>query len=437
MKASQSLKKIFWKFPLPANMKRKIHSIYANKKFEREERKVKDITLIDDVLALHDYSYEILSLPTKRSDEYTIFQSHPIEGHDVTLIAYYLTQYSPDEHNDVWWGKGVTEWNNVMKAVPQFAGHYQPRLPGELGFYDLRIKENMMRQIELAKNYGVDVFSFYYYWFSGERILEKPLNMFLNDPSLDMPFMFCFANENWTRRFSGTNESVLIGMEHTEENYKVFIHEVIPYFKDSRYYRINGKVVLQIYRPGLIQNVEKVIAYWRQQVKEKLNMDLYLIACQEKNISIDWCSKGFDAENEWMMGSIKLQCKDITNEVKPIRQDFSGEVLDYEDMVRHQKYKIEKNRKKKVYPAIMPSWDNSARRDYRGTIWHGSTPLLYKQWLKELIKEVRVRKELDHPIIFINAWNEWGEGAYLEPDNRYGYAYLQATWEAKHEVEVK
>ena len=248
--------------------------------------------------------------------------------------------------------------------------------------------------------------------------------------------MFCWANENWTKRFSGTDAGVLIGMKNTVENYMEFIHEVMPYFADERYFKINNKFVLQIYRPNLIPEVEHVISYWREEVKKQYDKDLYLIACQEAEIN--WIKKGFDAENEWMQGSIKRQCKDITKEVVPIRKDFDGEVMDYKDMVLNKKYFIPSNRKRKVYPAIMPFWDNSARRNNRGIIWQNSTPGLYKQWLKELIKEVVLRvktAEIDAPIIFVNAWNEWGEGTYLEPDRDFGYAYLQATWEALCENE--
>ena len=189
---------------------------------------------------------------------------------------------------------------------------------------------------------------------------------------------------------------------------------------------------MQIYRPELIPNVEEIIAYWRKETIVACGKDLYLFACQSKS-GFDWCAKGFDAENEWMQGSIRMQAKEITGHIKKINKSFAGEIFDYEDMVLNKKYVIKRNLGRKVYPAIMPSWDNTARRNNRGTIWHNSRPDLYKQWLKDLIQSVNSRKELDMPIIFVNAWNEWGEGAYLEPDREYGFAYLQATWEAKNE----
>lgn len=432
-KLSRELKKIFWKLPLPNDLKENMRQKYAEKKFVKETKAGNQFECIPDKEAVNEYAHYVLESPDRKNEEFADFIYHDRCKDDVTLIAYYLTQYSPDAHNDVWWGKGTTEWNNVSKAVPQYAGHIQPKLPGELGFYDLRIRENMARQIELAKNYGVDCFSFYYYWFAGERILESPLNMFLNDKTLDIPFMFCWANENWTKRFSGTDEGILIGMDNTEENYKDFIHEVIPFFKDPRYFKINGKVALQIYRPNFIPNVKSVISYWRNEVRSACGCDLYLIACQSRDVSYNWCGDGFDAENEWMQGSIKLQCKDITQKMKAIRKDFKGEIIDYKDMVINKKYYVAQNRAKKVFPAVMPSWDNTARRNNKGTIWHGSTPALYKQWLGNIIEEVKESKTIDAPIIFINAWNEWGEGTYLEPDRDFGYAYLQATWEAKNE----
>lgn len=435
LKFTKILKRIFWKLPLlPSRIKEKMRMKYAEKKFSKENSE-EEFACTENEKELLRFSHYILEQPTIKYEGKKAYKKHVKNNQTAILIAYYLTQYSPDIHNDEWWGKGTTEWNNVSQAVPQFVGHRQPRLPGELGFYDLRIKDVMRRQIEIAKNYGIDVFSFYYYWFAGERILEKPLDMFLEDKTLNMPFIFCWANENWTRRFSGTDESVLIGMENTVENYQAFIREIIPYLTDERYFKLDGKPVLQIYRPELIPSVQEVLGYWRKETKEKTGLDLYILACQSQDISINWVKKGFDAENEWMQGSIRMKCKDITQEMRPIRKDFVGEIIDYADMVRGKKYVLSANRKRKVYPAVMPMWDNSARRNNKGIIWQGSTPQLYKEWLSDIISEVRLREELEAPIVFINAWNEWGEGAYLEPDRDYGYAYLQATWEAKQETE--
>ncbi len=427
-----TMKKIFWKLPLPGTLKENLRVVYAEKKFQKEEKEAGDICCIKNTEQLEEYAKYVLCFPNNVSLYHKEYEKHINIDNDSILVAYYLTQYSPDPHNDLWWGKGTTEWNNVSKAVPQFVGHRQPLLPGELGFYDLRLKEVMRRQIEIAKNYGINAFSFYYYWFADERILEKPLKMFLEDKSLDMSYMFCWANENWTRRFSGTDAGILIGMDNTVDNYKKFIHEVIPYFDDPRYLRILGKPVLQIYRPTLIPEVQKVINYWRKEVKDYLGNDIYVIATQTKDTSIDWISQGFDAENEWMPASIQTKAKEITNQYTPIRKDFKGEVYDYEDLVTKRKYIISENRKRKVYPAVMPSWDNSARRNNKGLIWMKSNPNLYRKWLKDILKEVNERKDLDVPMVFINAWNEWGEGAYLEPDRDYGYAYLEATWEAKN-----
>lgn len=431
------LKRIFWKLPISGNTKEKLRVIYAEKKFQKEELDQEEIFCIDNAEEMNLYAKYVLDAPTRTSQFYKDYQEHEILKNNSIIIAYYLTQYSPDEHNDRWWGKGTTEWNNVSKAVPQFVGHRQPLLPGELGFYDLRLKEVMQRQIEIAKNYGVNVFSFYYYWFADERILEKPLNMFLNDKSLDMQYMFCWANENWTRRFSGTDAGVLIGMDNTVENYKNFIHEVLPYFEDERYFRILGKPVLQIYRPTLIPEVQSVIKYWKEEVYKRYGCDLYIIATQTKDASKDWISQGFDAENEWMPASVQIQAKEITNKFKPIRKDFQGEIYDYKDLVEKKKYIVSENRKRKVYPAVMPSWDNSARRNNKGLIWANSTPKLYKDWLIDTLNEVNERNDLDAPIVFINAWNEWGEGAYLEPDKEYGYAYLESTWEAQKYINEK
>lgn len=426
------LKRLFWKLPLSSRAKNRISS----KRFERiiaretaADAGNKVEVGLDDSLA-RDYIEGVLSGYNGKSECYREYEHHGICDRDVTLVAYYLTQYHPNSYNDEWWGLGTTEWNNVDQAVPQYIGHYQPRRPGELGYYDLRVDDVMRRQVELAKNYGIGVFCFYYYWFNGKRLLELPLNKFLATPSLDMPFFYCWANENWTKRFSGTNADVLMAIEPTVESYQNFIDAVIPDFADSRYYRIKGKPVISVYRPSSVPDTKTVLSHWRSRVQEELGCDLYIIAVQERDACTDWISRGYDAESEFQPKQIEHSCNNITKNVHLARADFGGRVYDYADLVMNRRYLSKANQAKKVYPAVMPSWDNSARRNHRGTIFHGSTPELYRRWLQDVVECTRNRNDFDEKIVFLNAWNEWGEGAYLEPDRFFGYAYLEATWEA-------
>ena len=421
--------------PLSNDTKVKAHIMWAEYKMQREEKQDQkhDFSINTDPEILNKYAQYILSNYGRRMPEYETYREcSPLVG-DIYLSAYYLTQYHPNPQNDMWWGKGTTEWNNVIQAIPQFIDHYQPRKPGELGYYDLRLKENMERQIELAKNYGIREFCFYYYWFDGQRLLERPLNMFLNNPDLNIDFSYCWANENWTKRFSGTDSGALMKITQSKENYIAFIDSIFEDMKDKRYHRIKGKPVLSVYRPSLIPEPETVLEVWQNKAKKALGTELYLIAVSEADNNTDWTKIGFDATTEFQPRSIEKFCKNITREVHPIRKDFSGAVYDYKDIIKNKYYKTNSN--KKCYPAVMPMWDNTARRNQRGTIFHGSTPELYKCWLSDLIKIVSMNFLLDEKRIYINAWNEWGEGAYLEPDYAYGYAYLQKTYEAVKENE--
>lgn len=424
------LNSIFDNLPLSEETKIKAHNMWAEYKIKKEERQDEknSFSINEDKKLLKEYSEYMLELYGKRMPEYRPYEQHMDFTPQMHLAAYYLTQYHPNIQNDTWWGKGTTEWNNVNQAVPQFVGHYQPRKPGELGYYDLRLKENMMRQIELAKNYGISEFCFYYYWFDGERLLERPLDMFLKNRDLDIEFSYCWANENWTKRFSGTDTGALMKITKSVESYSMFIDAVLDDMLDPRYHRINGKPILSVYRPSSIPNPVEVLKTWRRKAKEKLGVDLYLIAVMEASNKNDWIAVGFDALTEFQPRSVEHNCKEISKDVKPIRKDFSGKVYDYEDLVKNKRYCSNFN--KKCYPAIMPMWDNTARRNHRGTIFHGATPNLYKQWLNAVINNVYTNHKLDEKRIFINAWNEWGEGAYMEPDYGYGYAYLQATYDA-------
>ncbi|SMF53491.1 glycoside hydrolase family 99-like domain-containing protein [Paenibacillus barengoltzii] len=447
----RALKKVFWSLPI-ASPAIKQRFLYKFKKSfmpslleyspGNTQKLVESTTETNPVIPKEEiveneqvkqYIDQILRIPDKDLSEYVPITEVPYErlDGDSKIIAYYLTQFHPDPHNEAWWGKGVTEWNNVCRAVPQFAGHYQPRLPGELGFYDLRLRENLARQIELAQMYGVYGFSFYYYWFDGERLLERPLEMFLADQSLDFPFTLCWANENWTKRFDGTNTDILMEQPKSVESYKNVIHDMVRFLKDKRYITVKGKKMITVYRPALMPEPEVVLEYWRNYCRNEDVGELYIIAVKENMVNLDLLGLGFDAISEFHPGTVYTNLKNITQDIEYIRKDFAGEVFDYKDLVENRRYF--QYDLPKLYRAVMPMWDNTARRNNKGMIFQGSTPVLYKQWLKDVIQEGKKRSDLDDQMIFINAWNEWGEGAYLEPDKKYGYAYLQATKEAVEE----
>jgi lipopolysaccharide biosynthesis protein len=420
----------YWRLPVPQKLKegfiRRIRQVWP--------RADDTVTLSYRVnkKQILQYVEQILSIPEK-SGEYVEIASDVYERQpgDPMILAYYLPQFHPTQENDEWWGRGTTEWHNVSKAVPQYGGHYQPRLPGELGYYDLRLIENIARQIELAKIHGIYGFAYYFYWFDGKRLLDKPLDIFLNDPQLDFPFCLCWANESWTRRFDGTSGEVIMHQSDSIESYMAFIESVRPYFVDNRYIRIDDRPVLIIYRPSLISDCSNVLSHWRRYCKETGLGDPYLIGVKENTFDGDLLSLGFDAQSEFHPGTVFRYCKRITNQIQFIRDDFSGIVLDYTDLVRNKKYLNFQARK--LHRAVMPMWDNTARRNNSAMIFEGSTPALYKEWLKEVLYETRNNQEVDAPFVFINAWNEWGESAYLEPDRKYGYAYLRATREAMEE----
>lgn len=425
------LKDIFWKMPLlSTELKENIY--YTAKKIVRAEGgHIKNL----DFVLLNNYRKQILSIPTDKDKAYCEITncSYERDESDPKLIAYYLTQFHPTLENDQWWGKGVTEWNNVARAVPQYIGHYQPRLPGELGFYDLRLKENILRQIELAKMYGIYAFCFYYYWFDGKRLLEKPLNIFVDSVDIDFPYCLCWANESWTKAFFGSSREVIMKQNESVESYQNFIHDAIYYLKKSNYICINGKKVLLVYRPQDVPNCKNVLEYWRDYCRKEGVGELYLVACWKTNCQIDYIGMGYDAAAEFQPGAIEDYCSKINDEKDFINENYYGAIYSYKTVVESKIY--EKNfMKKKLYNSITPMWDNTPRRNNKGSmIFDGATPKLYKRWMKAIIKHNHHRKDLDDNIIFINAWNEWGEGAYLEPDRRYGYAYLQATKDAIEE----
>lgn len=350
----------------------------------------------------------------------------PTEGHQETtsrvkLIAFYLPQFHPIWENDQFWGKGFTEWTNVTRAEPQFQGHYQPQLPGELGFYDLRLQETLCAQAELAHQYGVFGFCFYYYWFGGRRLLERPLENMLRPGGPNFPFCICWANENWTRMWNGANEKVLIKQEYSENFAIEFIQDVIPLMRDPRYIRINGSPVLLVYRVDQLPNPHAVARLWRERCLDAGVGTPHLCAVQSFGIG-DPREYGFDAAVEFPPHTKRAPISPAT--LPGIRPDFEGYIEDYRTIVDTQiglewpDYML--------YRGVMPAWDNTPRRGKRSRIVAHSSSELYELWLAEMVRQT-VKRVTEEPAVFINAWNEWAEGAYIEPDYRFGRARLIAT----------
>ena len=346
-------------------------------------------------------------------------------------IAFYLPQFHPIPENDEWWGKGFTEWTNVTKAQPLFDGHYQPHLPTELGFYDLRVREVQHEQIKLARAHGVDAFCFHYYWFGGRRLLERPVLDFLADPAAEIDFCLCWANENWTRTWDASEKEVLMEQLYTEENDMEFIKSVEPFFRDRRYLRVGTKPILVVYRPQHMPDAYGTTLVWRQYCRDVGIGEIHLVAALTHS-NEEFQKFGFDAGLEFPPHNISTaHSGDPGNHASDLKTRSDGATIwDYREVA---KYLLRKDYSEIcVYRGVVPSWDNTARRAAVGAhMLKDATPELYEHWLEEASNLTISERAPEQRIVFINAWNEWAEGCHLEPDRKFGRAFLEATKRVK------
>ncbi|MEA3002022.1 MAG: hypothetical protein QOH81_810 [Sphingomonadales bacterium] len=338
------------------------------------------------------------------------------------IIAFYLPQFHPIPENDEWWGAGFTEWTNVTKALPRFQGHYQPRLPGALGFYDLRNPDTLRRQADLARHGGIEGFCFHHYWFDGRRLLETPLANLLANRDIDLPFCLNWANESWSRRWDGTESAILIAQRHTPEDDIAFARSLKPIFDDPRYIRIDGRPLLMVYRPSLFPDAAATVARWREDFA-RAGDNPYIVLAQSFQ-DLDPRRYGMDAAAGFPPHRVRDFVQPVT-----IRRRFDPRLgtlaFSYDDAARNSI--AYRPREFRLFPGVCPDWDNDARRNGQGVAFVGSTPRKYGAWLEHAARWVSTQAPPEERIVFINAWNEWAEGTYLEPDRHYGYAYLSET----------
>ena len=378
------------------------------------------------------------------------------------LIAFYLPQYHPTPHNDEWWGKGFTEWINVAKAKPLFRGHEQPHIPGELGFYDLRLPEIREAQASLAKEYGIYGFCYYYYRFAkGKNELELPLNEVLKSGKPDFPFMVCWANESWHKKFwnfdGSAEKQILIKQEYNgNEDYVDFFYELLPFFKDNRYIKLDGKPVFMIYKPAELPDSNSFISLWNSLAQRQGFKGIFFIGYTLGNLSIKYTnssnvlrkaflkeditkeksfilSKGFDAIALNRTNFIQRNQNSLKRILRLVHKKLFHRpfVFQYKEIVNYLVGSEESD--DNIFPVVIPNWDHTPRSKFGGLVWQGSTPIYYEQYLKRVLSYVSNKNE-SNQIVFLKSWNEWGEGNYIEPDLKWGRQYLEATQSAINSI---
>lgn len=350
---------------------------------------------------------------------------------DLRSVAFYLPQFHPIPENDEWWGEGFTEWTNVRPAQPLFPGHYQPHVPGELGYYDLRDPRVREAQADLAGRYGIDAFCYYHYWFAGRRLLRQPFDEVLASGRPDLPFCLCWANEPWTRRWDGSSNDVLMDQRFSGDDDRRHIDWLIEAFRDERYLRVEGKPLFLVYRAGILPDAAATARLWRERAARAGLPGLFLCRVESHRERGDPTVLGFDAAVEFQPAVAdlprftlrKLTPRRVLRRLGVTMPGTSYTAVDYGALVEQMLGRRQPDFLR--FPCVMPQWDNTPRRPYDAFVLTGSTPELFGAWVAEVVGRLR-QAPPEHRLLFVNAWNEWGEGCHLEPCQRWEHAYLEA-----------
>jgi lipopolysaccharide biosynthesis protein len=342
------------------------------------------------------------------------------------VVAAYLPQFHRIAENDQWWGEGYTDWHALDRTGPLFTGHRQPDLPGELGRYDLADADVLRAQASLARSHGDDAFMIYHYWFDGRRLLERPVEALLADPTVEMPFALCWANENWTRRWDGLDDDVLMAQTYRDGWAESFFKDLVPAMEDPRYVRVGGLPVLVVYRPGQVPALDETAHTWRAMAADAGLGGLHLLGVMA-------APQFLEADAAWssaLDGVIALPpaaglgIENLTHAAPGLVDGFSGGVLSYPAAAAGATAAWPAG----AHPGVMPGWDNTPRRGPAAWIFQGANPLTFRSWLRRAA--VAAGRHGGEPFVFVNAWNEWGEGAHLEPCRRFGRGNLETVLDA-------
>jgi len=347
-----------------------------------------------------------------------------------TVLAFYLPQFHRTPENDAWWGPGFTDWVKLDGARPLYDGHRLPTQPRELGRYDLSDPEVMRSQAAIAAEHAVDGFVMYHYWFDGRSLLDTPLRNLLNDPTIEFPFALCWANENWTRRWDGLDSDVLISQSYREGWADRFYEDLVPALSDHRYITVDGKRLLVLYRIGHMPNARATIERWKGRARDDGLGGLHVLAVNHDR-NFEHLPGGVGDIVDGLvqfppLSGIGLQS--VGHLAPGLSPDCTGKIYSYAAAADGAAIAATESKGLRLHPGVMPGWDNTPRRGAAAYVFHGSNPLTFRRWVAQAA--ATAVSSGGPPLLFINAWNEWAEGAYLEPDARFGRAYLEAIRDA-------